>query len=279
MLDQLVESRNNSNATRRRGGFLLTAFTLVFSVLTFALLYSLFSYNLAMANERLDISSLVSPVNPPETAPPAQEEIIKPKSQNTEKNVDKLPSRVENMQRIDEPPKTTPDGISTEKTKNLSRPQTAFTIDKVDSEGTFSGNNPTGRNVNSGNGLSESKPVKDNSEVVAEPPPPVVKKPETKSALTPTTIRKTELLNGQAINLVKPIYPQPAKIIRAAGAVNVQITIDENGNVTSANAIDGHPLLRQVSEQAARASKFTSTVLNGHKVKVTGVIVYNFAIQ
>jgi periplasmic protein TonB len=279
MLDQLVESRNHSNETRRRSGFLLTAFTLVFSVLTFGLLYSLFSYNLVMANEALNISSLISPVAPPENAPPAPEQTAAPRARNTDKTVDKLPIRVENMQSVSEPPITVPDGISTERNKNLSRPQTAFTIGKVDSDGSFSGNNRTGRGESNASGLSELKPSSDGSKVVEDDPPPIVKKPETKPAPTPTTIRKTEILNGQAINLVKPIYPQAAKIIRAAGPVNVQITIDENGNVTSANAISGHPLLRQVSEQAARASKFTPTFLNSQKVKVTGVIVYNFVAQ
>ncbi|MGI8494789.1 MAG: energy transducer TonB, partial [Pyrinomonadaceae bacterium] len=71
----------------------------------------------------------------------------------------------------------------------------------------------------------------------------------------------------------------PAKAVHASGAVNVQVTIDENGSVTSARAVSGHPLLRQVSEQAARASKFSSTFLGEQKVKVTGVIVYNFIAQ
>ena len=52
--------------------------------------------------------------------------------------------------------------------------------------------------------------------------------------------------------------------------------IDELGRVVSVKALDGHPLLRQSAENAARASKFTSTLLNGLPVKVSGVIVYNF---
>ena len=279
MLDQLVESRNHSSETRRRSGFFLSAFTIVFSILTFGLLYSLFSYNLAMANERLDISSLVSPVVSQET-PPVSEKINEPK-RVLEKTVDKLPIRVENIQSVNEHPIKPPDGVSTEKIKNLSRPQTAFTIGKVDSPGSYSGNSSTGRSENNGSGLTGIKPSTENSTVVETPPPPVIKKTETKPVppTTPTTIRKTEILNGQALNLVKPPYPQPAKLVRASGAVNIQVTIDENGNVISANAVSGHPLLRQVSENAARASKFTPTLLNSQKVKVTGVIVYNFVAQ
>ena len=86
------------------------------------------------------------------------------------------------------------------------------------------------------------------------------------------------VLNGKATSLTKPQYPAAAKAVRASGAVNVQVTIDENGDVVSASAVSGHPLLRQASEQAALASKFAPTLLQGQPVKVTGVIVYNFVM-
>lgn len=84
------------------------------------------------------------------------------------------------------------------------------------------------------------------------------------------------VVNGKAVNLIAPAYPAAARAVKAAGAVNVQVTIDEQGNVISAAAISGHPLLRQAAEKAARDSKFRPTLLSGEPVKVTGVIVYNF---
>jgi TonB family protein len=84
------------------------------------------------------------------------------------------------------------------------------------------------------------------------------------------------VLNGKATNLVKPPYPAAAKAVRASGAVNVQVTIDEQGSVISAAAVSGHPLLRASAVQAARSSKFSPTLLSGKPVKVTGVIVYNY---
>lgn len=84
------------------------------------------------------------------------------------------------------------------------------------------------------------------------------------------------VLNGKATNLVQPTYPPAAKAVRANGAVNVQVTIDEQGNVVSASAVSGHPLLRAAAEAAARESKFSPTILSGKAVKVTGIIVYNF---
>lgn len=84
------------------------------------------------------------------------------------------------------------------------------------------------------------------------------------------------VINGKAISLPKPPYPPAAQAVRASGAVNVQVTIDENGDVISASAVSGHPLLRQAAEEAARASKFNKTLLSGQSVQVMGVIVYNF---
>lgn len=84
------------------------------------------------------------------------------------------------------------------------------------------------------------------------------------------------VLNGKATRLPKPEYPAAARAVRASGAVNVQVTINEQGNIISASAVSGHPLLRQAAEQAARDAQFAPTLLEGVPVSVTGVIVYNF---
>jgi protein TonB len=59
--------------------------------------------------------------------------------------------------------------------------------------------------------------------------------------------------------------------------VVVQVIVDENGNVISAHAVSGHPLLQAASVAAARSAKFAPTKLSGQPVKVSGVITYNFA--
>ncbi|HXH70831.1 MAG TPA: energy transducer TonB [Pyrinomonadaceae bacterium] len=87
------------------------------------------------------------------------------------------------------------------------------------------------------------------------------------------------VLNGKAVQLVKPSYPVEARASRASGTVNVQVEIDEQGNVLSAKAVSGDSTLRAASEEAARNSKFAPTTLQGVPVKVTGVIVYNFLPQ
>jgi protein TonB len=84
------------------------------------------------------------------------------------------------------------------------------------------------------------------------------------------------VLNGKALTLALPTYPVEAREQKAGGGVNVQVTIDEQGNIISAKAVSGDPLLRAASEEAARNSKFAPTTLKGVPVKVTGVIYYNF---
>lgn len=86
------------------------------------------------------------------------------------------------------------------------------------------------------------------------------------------------VMNDKAINLPEPPYPPAARAVRAAGAVNVQITVDENGNVTSASAISGHPLLKAAAVAAARGAKFKPALANGKPTKVTGMLTYNFAL-
>ena len=84
------------------------------------------------------------------------------------------------------------------------------------------------------------------------------------------------VLNGKAIALPRPEYPTIARAAHASGTVAVQVLIDEEGNVVSAHAVSGHPLLQAAAVAAAREAKFSPTRLSGQPVKVTGVIQYNF---
>jgi TonB family protein len=87
------------------------------------------------------------------------------------------------------------------------------------------------------------------------------------------------VLNGKALKKPQPRYPSEARSARAQGTVVVQVVVDEKGDVVSAQAISGPPLLRDTSEQAARSTKFSPTLLCGKPVKVTGVVTYGFVLQ
>jgi protein TonB len=123
-----------------------------------------------------------------------------------------------------------------------------------------------------GAGTVVTGPTKVN--IADEPPPPEAPKPT-----PPRAPISGGVLNGKAISLPKPPYPQIARAAHAAGTVVVQVLIDENGNVVSAHAVSGHPLLQAVAVQAARSARFSPTKLSGQPVKVTGVIQYNFVAQ
>jgi protein TonB len=114
---------------------------------------------------------------------------------------------------------------------------------------------------------------------------PVVHVPETTPPPVPTPIKpqtqrlSSVVLTSKAISLPKPAYPPMARAIGAEGSVSVQILVDEQGKVLSAQPVSGHPTLLAAAKQAALQARFTPTVLNGQPVKIQGVITYNFVLH
>jgi len=106
---------------------------------------------------------------------------------------------------------------------------------------------------------------------IDEPPP----SPGPKPILKPVS---GGVLNGTAVSLPPPVYPDAAKRMRAQGTVTVEVILDESGKVVSANAKDGPAILRDAAVQAAQRARFTPTKLSGQPVKVAGVIQYKFAL-
>ena len=87
------------------------------------------------------------------------------------------------------------------------------------------------------------------------------------------------VLNGKAISLPAPAYPDIARRAGAAGVVEVEVVIDITGKVISAKATSGPVLLRQSAEIAAKMARFNPTLLSGQPMRVSGVISYNFTLQ
>jgi len=279
MLDQLVESSSGPGDGARRGGFLLTTAVVLSSLLLGVWMYSLFSHDYGMGGGDLELSTLVAPVPvPEEEPPPPPEPEQKPKDQpKAAPNVD---TRTEIIQRMDESPKI-PDKPST--VQNTVKPPREGIATRIGQNNNDAENaapsSYTGRGNTQGTGITGGTGNATTGNGDDDAPPPV-KTPEPKPTPPPVP-KKVSLgvINGKASRLVTPPYPPAAKAVHASGAVNVSVSIDVNGNVTSASAVSGHPLLRQAAEQAARASKFTPTVLSGVAVPVTGIIVYNFVAQ
>jgi TonB family protein len=101
-------------------------------------------------------------------------------------------------------------------------------------------------------------------------PSPAPYKSNTNSSDSNSQTISGDILNDRAVELPSPVYPPAAKAARASGTVVVQVTINEKGEVTSANAISGHPLLKASAVQAARKAKFKPNA------ETKGVLNYNF---
>jgi TonB family protein len=86
------------------------------------------------------------------------------------------------------------------------------------------------------------------------------------------------VLNGKALDLPTPNYPEVARRLRITGLVQVDVIVDENGKVISAKVVSGPGSLREVALQAALRARFSPTKLSGQSVKISGQINYNFTL-
>jgi TonB family protein len=78
-------------------------------------------------------------------------------------------------------------------------------------------------------------------------------------------------LDDYAVRRVEPVYPPLAKAAQVGGVVLVLVTMDEQGNVLSAQALSGHPLLKDAAVTAAREWKFKPA-----GARVEGTITFKF---
>jgi periplasmic protein TonB len=95
----------------------------------------------------------------------------------------------------------------------------------------------------------------------------------------PYSVVSGGILNGKAISKPMPAYPPIAKAARIQGTVTVEIVVGEDGNVVSATAVSGPPVLQAAAVAAAQQAKFSPTRLSGEPVKVSGTITYNFVLE
>ncbi|MEO5860313.1 MAG: energy transducer TonB [Pyrinomonadaceae bacterium] len=84
------------------------------------------------------------------------------------------------------------------------------------------------------------------------------------------------LVPGKLISSAKATRSAQARKEMVSGVVTVRVVVGEDGNVISATAISGHPLLRGTSEAAARGSKFSPGVRDGKPASFEIVLTYNF---
>ena len=172
------------------------------------------------------------------------------------------------MARVDEPT-IAPTGVSVEQNKYLARPTGRFIISsapETNGAPAYETDRPNIVGNSSRTGISEEE-----SDATTKVPPPAPPKVEKKKAPISGGV-----MTGKAINLPTPVYSAAARAVGALGTVTVQIPVDEQGNVISAKALDGNPLLRTAAVEAALKARFKPTTLSNVPVKVTGLISYHF---
>ncbi len=102
----------------------------------------------------------------------------------------------------------------------------------------------------------------------------------TKQQPTTTPLTKNEIrnasLNSKAIELPKPVYPEAAQRAGIHGTVKVSVTVDERGNVSDAEAVEGPKELREAAVEAAKRARFEPTRVHGAPIKIDGVLTYEF---
>jgi TonB family protein len=93
----------------------------------------------------------------------------------------------------------------------------------------------------------------------------------------PRIIRKSGVaLRDSATQRVEPKTPPLARAAKVTGAVVVEVIVGEQGEVISARAVSGHPLLKDAAVDAARGWRFTPTRLSGEPIKVIGTLTFTF---
>ena len=247
MFDMLVESSKHGRENSRTGVFIFGTTVLYLIGLLIVGVVTIIGMNPNLV-DALDVQTMLAPPPPPPAPPPAAQQIV----------VKNIPAPT-TFAPPKEPPKSIPDPTTVQ-----SKP--VMTV-STGVPGGVPGGQPGG--VPGGSSKGDEPP-----------PPPPPPKPTPEATPVPKQIKVSGgVLQGSAIKKVQPQYPPIAKAARASGAVQVQVTISEEGRVIAADVVSGHPLLRDAALQAAKQWIFKPTELSGVPVKVQGILTFNFTLQ
>ncbi|HKE59394.1 MAG TPA: tetratricopeptide repeat protein [Pyrinomonadaceae bacterium] len=101
------------------------------------------------------------------------------------------------------------------------------------------------------------------------PPPPETKKIAVKRV-------SEEVLRAAAVSIAQPEFPIAAELTGRQQKVEVQVVVDEKGEVTSARATSPETLLNEAAENAARKSRFIAAKLSDDPAQIFSVISFEF---
>lgn len=86
------------------------------------------------------------------------------------------------------------------------------------------------------------------------------------------------VIDGKTINKPTALYPQSLKSTNVRGVVAVSVLIDEAGHVVWAESLSGHPLLRRAAHNAACRARFSTSLIDGPPLRVSGILTYRFGL-
>ena len=100
---------------------------------------------------------------------------------------------------------------------------------------------------------------------------------EAAKKIVPEFVDLGQINPASAVRMVMPSYPAAALRSGIESKVKVELSIDEEGNVTAAKAVEGHQFLRGSAEDAARRTRFKPAMFDGKPIKSKGFLIYNFS--
>jgi periplasmic protein TonB len=81
---------------------------------------------------------------------------------------------------------------------------------------------------------------------------------------------------GLLIKRVQPKYPSAALAVHAQGAVQIEATINKEGNVTNLKLLSGDPVLARAALEAVRQWRYKPYYLDGGPIEIETQITVNF---
>ena len=94
-----------------------------------------------------------------------------------------------------------------------------------------------------------------------------------------TTLKISQgVSQGLLIKRVQPRYPQNALSMRVQGAVQMEATINKEGNISNLKVVKGDAVLARAATEAVRQWRYKPYYLNGEPVDIETQITVNFKL-
>jgi periplasmic protein TonB len=114
------------------------------------------------------------------------------------------------------------------------------------------------------------------SDLIVTPLPPLPVPPRPPNR---TPIKIGVLQESKCIFKVEPVYPELARLAHISGAVILEATIDEEGNVADVRVLSGPMLLKDAAAQAVKQWKYSPTILNGEPIPILATVTIIFNLR